>query len=443
MIELLKSQMTKQQIGAAWKCANKDMKGIVYHKVGEGKTRIAIAWMFMISNKPRPLIVCSPGAIRQWLDEIDLLRLDGIIDPEFISSGMLSRMTSKTHYYVVDLKKVNCIVVDELWMFKNYKSNRNVEVKQLTSKLPSIGLSGSMMTAGNLEDLYGQAKAMNLDKKLANSMSSFREQFMITMNNWAGFTQHFARKGAVEAIQRRLIDNVDVYFPKDKREIRDIPVHVEATKEQLELRRQLVRTYSYEDSKKGFNLDIKNAASLLVKLQQVSDGFLKDREGNYIYVRSSKQARLKELCSELLDAGERLLIWVGFRKTASLLANLLPVKTTILSGDGKFDSFGWKDNKVKITIATVGSGSSLNDFANIGYSIFYSTTFSHLNVQQARGRTNRKSSLHNCCYYYFLSTNKFPDKEIYEAIEDNKSKEEIVIRTANRILTEWREQHEL
>lgn len=430
MNEDLTRQLSERQLNAAWKAANKDERGIVWWRIGEGKTRIAIAWMFMVAKHPRPLIICSPQAVRQWRDEIELLGFTKQIKPRFLSVGLLSRRDT----LVIDFDPINCIVADELWMFKNPQSNRSKRLAQITKHKPSIGLSGSLMTAGNIEDLYGQAKAMNLDRKLAPTLTSFREQFEIELNNWAGFLQRHPRKGAVEAIQRRLIDNVDVYFPKETREVRDILTNVDPTEEQIEIKRKLLKTWTYEHE--GQTLELKNAISLVIKLQQISDGILKMSEEDVAIIESSKLYRLKQLCEELLDSGERLLIWTGFRRTAEMLRQALPYKTTLLTGDGKFDIFGWRNGRIKVTIATVGSGASLNDFAQIRYSIFYSSSFSNLYLQQAKGRTNRRSSLHGCAYYYFLQTRGFPDAHIYRKIDENKTREEIVIETCTKILEE-------
>jgi hypothetical protein len=424
--------LTEKQGEAITKIIESDShSGIIWWKIGEGKTRIALAWMLCLFKDPRPLIVCAPQAERQWKDEVKLLGLDNRIKLSFYSSGLLSRRKVITD---IDFARINCVVVDELWMYKNPKSKRSTAARQLTYRKPSIGLSGSLMTAGNIEDLYGQAKAMNLDDKIATSLTSFRKDFMIETNSWAGFIQRYPRRGAVESIQRRLFENIHVNFPKEVREIRDIPVNVEPSYEQLKYRKELKKNYAIKEG--NFQLEVKNAVSLLIKLQQVSDGFIKDGEGNYLSIRSNKMDRLIELCTELLDSRERILIWVAFKKTAEILSNALPCKTTILSGDGKFDVFGWREGKVKATIATVGSGSSLNDFANIRYSIFYSTSFSNINFQQSKGRTNRKSSLQNCNYYYFLATDKFPDRRIYEMIEANKTREEIAIEISTKILKE-------
>lgn len=429
---MTEDQLTEEQLRAATKLANGE-NAIVWWKIGEGKTRIALAWMHLILDNPKPLIVCSPQAFRQWKDEAKLLGLN--LKLRFISSGILSRRD----FSILDFANTNCVVVDELWMYKNPMSgprgsNRAKHIKQITNRMPSIGLSGSLMTAGNIEDLYGQAKAMNLDKKLATSLTGFRTTFMLSMNNWAGFIQRYPKKGAVEAIQRRLYENIDIYFPKEVREIRDIEVNVEPTIEQLAVKKELKKTYAYQ--KDNVELELKSAITLLIKLQQVSDGFIRDSKRNCLPIKSNKMSRLIELCTELLDSGERILVWVSFRQTAYMLSRALPCKTTILSGDGKFDVFGWRNEKVRATIATVGSGSSLNDFANIRYSLFYSTSFSNINLQQAKGRTNRKSSLQNCSYYYFLATDKFPDRHIYEMIDDNKTQEEIAIQLASKVMEE-------
>lgn len=422
--------LTEKQGEAVTKLVESEsFNGIIWWKIGEGKSRIALAWMLSLFQNPRPLIVCAPQAERQWRDEVKLLGLD--IRLSFYSSGLLSR---RKVIIDIDFNRIDCVVIDELWMYKNPKSKRSAAVRQITYRRPSIGLSGSLMTAGNLEDLYGQAKAMNLDSKLGSSLTAFRKDFMIDTINWAGFIQRYPRKGAVESIQRRLFENIHVYFPKDVREIRDIPVNVEPSNEQLKYRKELKKNYAIQ--KGDFQLEVKNAVSLLVKLQQVSDGYVKDQQGNILLVRSNKMDRLNELCSELIDSGERILVWVAFKQTAKMLSEILPCKTTILSSDGRFDVYGWREGKVRATIATVGSGSSLNDFADIRYSIFYSTSFSSINLQQAKGRTNRKSSLQKCSYYYFLGTDRFPDRQIYEMIEDNKTREEIAIAISTKILNE-------
>ena len=176
--------------------------------------------------------------------------------------------------------------------------------------------------------------------------------------------------------------------------------------------------------------------SLVVKLQQISDGFVKVSEKNYLDVSSSKLRRLREVCAELLDAGERAIIWTGFVYTAHLLSSILPGKNTLLTSQDTFNVSGWRSGKIPFTIATIGSGASLNDFANVKYSLFYSTSFSSMGYAQARGRTDRKSSLSKTSYYYRFATDKFPDSDIHKKIDENKNQETILIEIAQKIVDE-------
>src|SRR5262249_42287188 len=90
-------------------------------------------------------------------------------------------------------------------------------------------------------------------------------------------------------------------------------------------------------------------------------------------------------------------------------------KATALSSSHEFDAGGWKAKKYAIALATIGSGASLNDFAHVQQSIIYSCSFNPLQLQQAMGRTNRKSSLHNVCHYRFLNTVDSVDSYIYQS----------------------------
>jgi hypothetical protein len=405
-------------------------RGIAWWKVGEGKTRIALAWMFYVVPDPRPLIICSPGAFRQWDDEIELLGLE--LKPKYLSYGMLSR---RGQSLIRNFEKFNCVVIDELWLYKNYKSIRSHMIADISRQKPSIGLSGSMVTARNIEDLYGQARAMCLDRMISPNITSFRRDYCIEVLNYAGFIDRFPKKGAVEEIQSKIAKHVHVYFPEEQREIRNIDVHVNPTAVQLKVRHELVRAYYYEHQDKwGFKLEVKSAAALLIKLQQISDGFLRNEEGDCISIKSRKLFRLRELCAELLDAGERIIIWTAFRQSVNLLFKELPFPSVLLSGEHAFDAKAWHSGKANICIATVGSGASLNDFAHLGYAIFYSTRFSHVQVQQAKGRTNRASSEMATRYYYYLQTDGFPDADVLEMVEKSKQTEEMVICATNKII---------
>jgi hypothetical protein len=432
---------------------SKTKRGIVWWKVGEGKTRIAIVWAFNVTEHPNPLIICSPFSFRQWMDEIRLVGLEGVFKPSFFSSGMLStkRGSELLSRLLANEEAINCVIVDELWAYKNIRTKRSFVLSQLTKQFPTIGLSGSMVTARNIEDLYGQAFAVGLGPKVAPNITRFRQEFCIEMTNHVGFIERLPKKGAIETIQDRLKQNVHIYFPKEVREIRDITINIEPTGEQRKIKQQLVKEYYYEhvvdqktnsDGEIGnrtsdFEVEVRNAAALLTKLQQISDGFLHDSGGNYISIASNKLRKLIQHCTELFEGGERVLVWFAFKRSIVEASAISPFETVTLSGYDRFDYEKWHSGGTRVCYATVGSGSSLNDFKNTRYSVIYSSSYSHRAMQQARGRTNRRSSSHSCCYYYYFQTVGFPDSRVYKMLEESKTTEEFVIDTTRKIVEDY------
>lgn len=411
-------------------------KAIVWHKIGLGKTRVAIAWIIANGWK-HPLVICSPQAFRQWEDEIDLVQMKDLIHPTFLSYGMLSKGAGSLNK-LLERSKIECVVLDELWLYKNPKTKRSEIAGQLSRQFPVIGLSGSMITNKNIEDLYGQARAVGLGENIATSLTNFRTQFCIPVENYAGFLEFLPKKDSVPIIQTRLKNNIHICFPKETREIRNIPIRVDPTEEQLIYKDKLIHDY-YVSSKEdpAFELEVKNGATLLLKLQQVSDGFLSDSKGSFLSIKSNKLQRLIQHVQELLDAGERSLVWFAFKHSIQEALRLSTFSTALLYSDEHFDAQAWNRGTARVCYATIGSGSSLNDFASVRYAIIYSSSFSTRAYEQAKGRTNRTSSIQSICWYYHFETLKFPDSYIYKSLRENQKVQEYVINTTRRIVEDW------
>jgi hypothetical protein len=215
----------------------------------------------------------------------------------------------------------------------------------------------------------------------------------------------------------------------------ETPIKVGLTLSQEKIANQLIKEYYLAES--DFKLEIKNKATLLIKLLQISDGFLRDGEGNYLSIESNKLSKLIHLVTELLESGERVLVWFNFRQSIKEAIAKSSWPTVVLSGDDEFDREAWNKGKAKVCYATIGSGSSINDFANVRYAIIYSPSFSYRAWAQAKGRTLRKSSTHPIAYYYYLQTLGMPDEFVYETLELSQNVEDITKKVTDRVLTNW------
>jgi hypothetical protein len=392
-------------------------RAIIWWRVGEGKTRIALeAYVRLTQCKTSLLVICSPTAFRTWQDEAKLHPVFGdLIRLEFISSGLLSqnnaidkiRKLSITH-------EVGMVAVDELWMYKRLKTIRSRNVTYFTSAYPTVGLSGSLITNRNIEDIYGQACAVGLGNQIARSLTHFRTQFCVSYEDFG--LKFTAKKGALPAIQQRLAPFCDIYFPADVRESRIYRTTVDPTEEQVKLFDTCQNDYYMKLENETTEVEIKSAPALIIKLQQISDGVVLDSEGNRSYLQSSKIERLLGILEEYADGGQRVLVWFAFKASLACIYDKLGKTATAMSSDHEFDSEGWRVGRYKFALATIGSGASINDFANVQHAIIYSAPFSHRAMQQAMGRTNRKSSEHTVCYYQFLQTDRGIDSLVYDSI---------------------------
>lgn len=413
-------------------------RGIIWWRIGTGKTRIALAWsQYSCPNaSDKALVVCSPSAIRQWKDEAALC---GVSNLEFLSYGELQvpEGVNRISRILTDVN-IRCAIIDELWLYKNARTLRSRNVHKIATALPAVGLSGSMVTARSIEDLYGQAYAVNIHKILANNLTQFRSQFCVSAYNFGGL-KFFAKVGALEVIQKRLALNVDIHFPPPERESKYHKINVDPTDQQQSYMEE-VRSEFFTILDDG-TLEIKNAAVLISKIQQISDGAVVNSEGNISRIPSAKFQRTVELCEQLADAGERVLVWCAFKASVDLLSEHFGKKATTLSSHTKFDFTGWSRGQYQFCIATIGSGASLNDFTQVQYAIVYSAPFNHRAMQQALGRTNRKGSEHKIAYYYYMQTVDSVDEDVYSSLAYTDSVEKQIISTSTQVITKYMKEY--
>jgi hypothetical protein len=188
-------------------------------------------------------------------------------------------------------------------------------------------------------------------------------------------------------------------------------------------------------------VEIRSAAALIVKLQQISDGVILDSEGQATPVQSNKFTRLLEILDEFTESGQRVIVWFAFKASLALVHEALGASVATLSGDKTFDSEGWKAGRYGACLATIGSGASLNDFASVQHAIIYSAPWSFRALQQAMGRTNRKSSEHDVCYYQFLQTDRGVDSLVYDTVRLTGEIEKTAIQSSVDIIRKYLENY--
>lgn len=433
--------------------------GAVWWRVGEGKTRIAYKFFAMVAKhvervkNPRFLVVCRREAFSDWAEEIQKLGLRWavqIIEKEediwyvpvtkptvyLLSHGKLARMFPE----LCDISGVLISATfDEGWLYKNPTTKHCKAANHLSKRIGYTAiLSGSMMTARDHTDIYGQLYAINRHEVLAPTLTRFRSRFMLKFrirpNQQNSPTCYRTQRGAGKRIARLIRPVASIYFPtKNLRRCKHTVRHIPPTRDQLRAFDEL-RSY-YELALKGKpRMLLKNAPSVMTKCQQVSDGWVKHSDGSIHKFDSAKFGYLVNMLEELIAAGESVVVWVAFRRTAKILLQRLQklfkrVGVYMLRGGERFDKKGWEKNG-RIAVCTVGSGSSFNHFRNCAYAIYYSHDCRWKHMQQSRGRNDRKDSKHDTCHYYYLQTEGSMDSRVYSIVNRSSKAESEMIQDA-------------
>lgn len=434
--------LSKQQKSAVKKL-RRNKGGAVWFKVGEGKTRIAYRWFATIAKRcesnPVFVVVCRRKAFYDWQQEAVKLGLRWrVCDFEIfsgkltgrplvllVSHGMLHKLRDSIRDYA---SCIQAVAYDEGFLYKTAQSQHTKAANKLSRDVGrACILSGSIMTARNLEDVYGQFYAINMHEQanLGHCLTTFRSKFMFDLHidpNKPWLVKRINQAGAAKQVGRLVRPFASIYLPDSRRVIRNIPVSVGATRDQLDAFDMLKREWWYR-LKDGTFIELKNKPSLLIKCQQVSDGFIQmGKTGPCIQFESEKLQYLAEKICELAASGERCIVWCAFNKTVDIILQWLQKHLPTIAknvygftGTRRFDHAGWQRNGL-VCVATEDCGSSVNHFAQVKYAIYYSMSFKWLSLQQSQGRTDRKDSRHPVCYYYYLYTKEGLDKYVHDTV---------------------------
>ena len=228
------------------------------------------------------------------------------------------------------------------------------------------------------------------------------------------------QRGSYQRLMEACSSFAHVYMPKKSdRIIKESVLKVDVTSQQEVYFKDLQDTLSLPE----LGIELTSAASLIIKVQQVADGWVKghddDMEPHITPVTSNKPKRCLALVEELIDADEKVVVWCAFRYDVAMLAAMAAERSiphvTMVGGE-PFDTNRWQKPGVKVCFATEAMGSSVNHFAQVSHAIYFSLSQKWLDMQQSMGRTDRKSSEHDTCHYHFLVVTGSMDENILRRV---------------------------
>jgi len=423
----------------------KDNGGVGWMRVGAGKTRVGLLSAFQLTGDyPVVLCICRRSSFYDpWTTEVATLQLKcqvlEIEDIELrqtfnratlllISEGKLNQpFALRQIESLIERNQVGAMILDEGWLYKNPKSLKHIAVARFAKLVPTVLLSGSIMSRRDLVEIYGQITAAGRGHKLARSLTDFRAQYQQGISG--SFFAWYPKPGAYLQIMDKVRPFTYVYFPKDKeRKIHETVRKIPLTEEQEDYITQLKHYAEIESEKVNFQLN--SMATVIIKAQQISDGWIKLPDGTIEYVDSNKIDVCVDMVADIIEAGEKVVVWCAFREDIRRLMpymeKIAPV-ATLQSGD-RFNTDLWNLNQPAICLATEASGTSVNHFAQVPYGIYFSQDWKWRSLEQSQGRHTRYNSQHETAYFTFLHCNRSLDARVYGTVRTSQSSEKSFIK---------------
>jgi SNF2 family DNA or RNA helicase len=184
----------------------------------------------------------------------------------------------------------DCVIVDELAVYRNARTNRWKALRPLVQKAKyAWGLTGAP-TPNGPTDAYGQVKLLT-PSKMKMSFRAFQQQTMLQVSQF----RWVPRKEANDVVHQAMQPSVR-FSLEDCHDLPPITVSardVQLTARQAKAYKQLMNDYAMESKKAGV-ITVVNEAARINKLLQVGAGFAytKDGRGEYLDARKRLSAAL-------------------------------------------------------------------------------------------------------------------------------------------------------
>ena len=325
-----------QRRGLSWLqfLAKLGLGGVLADDMGLGKTATTLAHLL---ERPGPhLVICPLSVVRNWKRESERFtpKLDVVIHHGATRSKTLASPDSElfvtnperqlviTTYGLLprDLEhlgsvKWSTVVLDEAQMVKNPNTKAAKAVRLLDAE-QKLALTGTPVE-NRLSELWAILDAVN--PGLLGSLTKFRDKFGTPIE------RHHDLEAAARL--RRMTQPFVLRRTKaDKRLLPDLPDKIEQiayaklTKEQATLYQKIVDQLLHDAEQESGMKRRGLVLAALMRLKQVCNHpahALKD--GSRLAGRSGKLTRFDELVTDLLDQGERALVFTQFREMGELL----------------------------------------------------------------------------------------------------------------------------
>ena len=413
-------------------------------EMGCGKSLISVAVAGELFNERRIrnlLIVCPLSICGVWEEEFskfadfdyNLKILKGSLEKK--AEALCSLQGRALQIAVINYESAwrierqiknwhpDMIICDESHKIKSHNIAASKSLHKLGEKTRyKLILTGTAITNKAI-DIFSQYKFLE-PTIFGKSFYTFRNRYF----DMVGYGNH--TPVLKESMKDELRNKIhSIAFVAKKSECLDLPETTEIIRK-VELEPYAMNTYKHlvRDSfaeLQNSEVTVTNVLTKILRLSQLTGGFLGDNEGKKVHqISKAKLNALEDIIDDVTSSGKKLVIMARFIPEIDAIKKLLVKKNlsfSVITGDVKnrADEISKFQNDVDVLvflgqIATAGLGITLTASSTM---VFYSLDYSMSNFEQAKARIHRTGQKENCTYIYLIASNTV-DEKILEALRN-------------------------
>lgn len=414
--------------------------------MGTGKSLVAVALLY---DRPLSLIICPKAVMAVWPKEFErhaaimpdvvVLDMKGSKDKGRVLGLALRRTQTSGRPLVavinyeaawrdypseVILSTIwDAVVLDESHKIKAPAGRASRFCSNLRKRAKHVyGLTGTPMPHSPM-DIYAQYRAID-DSLFGRNFSKFRARYAIM----GGF-------GGNSVIGYQNAEELSTLFLKAAfqagRECIDLP---DAVHQDIPVVLEKAARSAYASLSKDFYAQLatgevtaSNALVKLLRLQQLTGGYLKLDDGSIERVDTAKREALTELLEGM--GGEPSVVFCRFTADIQTVKDAcadLGVAVCELSGAAN-DLAAWQDGKYQCIAVQIQSGGAGVDLTRARYCIYFSLGFSLGDYDQSLCRIHRPGQSLPVTYYHLIATDSI-DEQVYAALQQRRDVVESIIK---------------
>lgn len=435
-----KTRPYKHQVVALKRALREGHLGLLWEP-GLGKTKCIIDWACALHTRGdlmRVLIVAPLSVVGVWEDEIKEhapVKVDVRIlgrTTEVMSFNQF-RLTFLVVNYDLAWRRKNLIedfdpemvVADESQRIKRAGAKRSWYLRSLND-VPYRAILTGTPTPKSFLDLYGQWAFLNPDR-FGTRINEFKQRYIVyggymnrQIRGYLNVDELKAKVKADASVRRK-----DQCLDLPPKSYQRIPVVLEPRAQQL------YDTMEHELflELEGEEVDAANVVVKILRLQQITGGFLKTDEGNIKQVSAAKLTALRDILEDRFNEEDRVVVFARFLPEVESISQMgaeFKVPTYVLRGSVRQSDRDVARRKFQTTpgpslfvaqIQTGGLGITLHASHE---AIFYSTTYALDDRIQAEDRIHRIGQV-SAVTYRDLVARGTVDLDIYAALRAKKN----------------------